>query len=53
MDFDFSFFLLLATVVTGLIWGGYLLFLKSKGLIFDEKNEPVFVEYARSFFRLC
>ncbi|MDD1633344.1 MAG: signal peptidase I, partial [Methylococcaceae bacterium] len=50
MDFDFSFFLLLATVVTGLIWGGYLLFLKSKGLIFDEKNEPVVVEYARSFF---
>jgi signal peptidase I len=50
MDFDFSFFLLIATVVTGVIWGGYLLFLKSKGLIFDEKNEPVLVEYARSFF---
>ncbi|MFZ2170702.1 MAG: signal peptidase I [Methylococcaceae bacterium] len=50
MDFDFSFFLLCATVVTGVIWGGYLLFLKSKGLSFDEKNEPVLVEYARSFF---
>ncbi|MGZ8191738.1 MAG: signal peptidase I, partial [Methylococcaceae bacterium] len=42
--------LLVATVVTGVIWGGYLLLLKSKGLTFDEKNEPVFVEYARSFF---
>jgi len=40
----------MATIVTGVIWGGYLLFLKSKGLIFDEKNEPVVVEYARSFF---
>jgi signal peptidase I len=50
MDYDFSFFLLCATVVTGVIWGGYLLILKSKGLSFDEKNEPVLVEYARSFF---
>ncbi|MDD2658099.1 MAG: signal peptidase I [Methylococcales bacterium] len=50
MDFDFSFFLLMATLITGVIWGGYLLFLKSKGLIFDEKKEPVLVEYARSFF---
>lgn len=50
MDFDFSFFLLTATVVTGIIWGGYLLILKSKGLTFDEKTEPWLVEYARSFF---
>ena len=50
MDFDFSFYLLLATVVTGIIWGSYLLFLKAKGQIFDEKNEPILVEYARSFF---
>jgi signal peptidase I len=50
MDFDFSFFLFVASVVTGVIWGGYLLFLKSKGLLFDEKNEPIIVEYARSFF---
>ena len=50
MDFDFSFFLLMATLITGVIWGGYLLFLKSKGRTFDEKNEPVLVEYARSFF---
>lgn len=50
MDFDFSFFLLVATVVTGLIWGGYLLYLKSQQRIFDETNEPIVVEYARSFF---
>ncbi len=50
MDFDFSFFLLVATLITGLVWGGYLLFLKSKGQVFDEANEPLLVEYARSFF---
>lgn len=50
MDFDFSFFLLVATVVTGLVWGGYLWYLKSKGQVFDEANEPILVEYARSFF---
>ncbi len=50
MDYDFSFFLFVATVITGLIWGGYLMYLKSKGQKFDEENEPVAVEYARSFF---
>lgn len=50
MDFDFSFFLLLATVVTGILWGGYLLYLKTQGATFDEENEPVIIEYARSFF---
>ena len=50
MDFDFSFYLLVATVVTGIIWGSYLLFLKTQGRVFDETNEPVLVEYARSFF---
>jgi len=50
MDFDFSFFLLIGTVVTGIIWGGYLLLLKSKGEVFDEANEPMIAEYARSFF---
>ena len=50
MDFDFSFFLLVATVITGVIWGGYLLMLKSTGAVFDEDNEPWLVEYARSFF---
>lgn len=50
MDFDFSFFLLVSTVITGIIWGGYLLLLKSKGETFSEENEPWLVEYARSFF---
>ncbi len=50
MDFDFSFFLLVATLVTGILWSGYLLFLKSKGREFDEANEPWAIEYARSFF---
>ena len=50
MDFDFSFFLLVATIVTGVIWGGYLLFLKFQDRVFDEANEPWAVEYARSFF---
>ncbi len=50
MDYDFSFFLFVASVVTGTIWGSYALFLKSKGQPYDENNEPVVVEYARSFF---
>ena len=50
MDFDFSFFLLVASIITGVVWGGYLLYLKSKNLPFDEENEPILVEYARSFF---
>ncbi|PPD40574.1 MAG: signal peptidase I [Methylobacter sp.] len=50
MDFDFSFFLLIGTVITGALWGGYLFLLKSKGEVFDEANEPVAIEYARSFF---
>jgi len=41
---------LIATVVTGVIWGGYLLMLKSTGAAFNEENEPWLVEYARSFF---
>lgn len=50
MDFDFSFFLLVATVITGIVWGGYLIYLKKIGREFDEANEPLLVEYARSFF---
>ena len=50
MDFDFSFFLFVASLVTGVIWGGYLLILKAKGETFDEENEPLAVEYSRSFF---
>ncbi|WP_394753376.1 signal peptidase I [Crenothrix sp.] len=50
MDYDFSFFLFLATLITGVTWGSYLLILKSRGEVFDENNEPILVEYARSFF---
>jgi signal peptidase I len=50
MDFDFSFFLFIASLVTGVIWGGYLLILKARGLAFNESDEPIIVEYARSFF---
>ncbi|MEE9395898.1 MAG: signal peptidase I [Methylococcales bacterium] len=50
MDFDFSAFLVLATVVTGIIWGSYLGYLKITDRISDPENEPILVEYARSFF---
>jgi signal peptidase I len=50
MDFDFSFFLVVATVVTGLIWGIYLIYLKFSSITFEEQKEPLIVEYARSFF---
>jgi len=50
MDFDFSLFLVIATFVTGVVWGGYLLYLKLNKREFDEQNEPWAVEYARSFF---
>ena len=50
MDFDFSFFLVVATLVTGLIWGGYLIYLKYFAVDSVPENEPIVVEYARSFF---
>lgn len=50
MDYDFSFFLVAATFVTGLIWGGYLLYLKFSKQDYDSAKEPILVEYARSFF---
>ena len=50
MDFDFSFYLVIATFVTGITWAAYLLYLKSADLVFNEKTEPRLVEYARSFF---
>ena len=50
MDFDFSFFLFSATVVTGIIWWGYLYYLKRNNRQYIEANEPLIVEYARSFF---
>ena len=51
MDFDFSFFLAMATLVTGAIWGGYLLFLKyNDEEVNHDRKEPLLVEYAHSFF---
>lgn len=50
MDYDFSFFLFVATVVTGIVWGGYLIYLKASDQVFSEEKEPLLVEYARSFF---
>jgi signal peptidase I len=58
MIFDFSFILVAATAVTGVIWGVDSWLFKQKrlsaagaaGLAPDAVREPVVVEYARSFF---
>ncbi len=50
LDFDFSFFLFAATVITGTLWYGYLLYLKRTNTEYSEDNEPLIIEYARSFF---
>lgn len=52
MDFDFSFFLVAATFVTGGVWGAYGLFRKASRVSneIDAQKEPIVVEYARSFF---
>src|SRR5690349_18450186 len=58
MIFDFSFILVAATLLTGLIWAVDSLFFKpsrlrdaaSRGVSADNVREPIVVEYARSFF---
>lgn len=50
MDYDFSFFLVIATFVTGVVWGGYWLYLKYAQQPYPTDKEPLLVEYARSFF---
>ncbi|MCQ8104239.1 signal peptidase I [Methylomonas sp. SURF-2] len=50
MDYDFSFFLVVATFVTGVVWGAYCLYLKYARLPYPADREPLLVEYARSFF---
>lgn len=58
MIFDFSFILVAATLLTGLIWGVDALVFKpqrvatasNKGAAPDTIREPLLVEYARSFF---
>ena len=49
MDYDFSFFLVLATFVTGTVWGGYALIQRGKPAE-PARPEPLIVEYASSFF---
>lgn len=50
MDFDFETFLLTATLVAALIWGGYVWKKKKTRAPSDEGKEPLLVEYSRSFF---
>ncbi len=50
MDYDFSFFLVVVSLVTGIIWAAYWLYLKKVQIEYVEENEPLIVEYARSFF---
>lgn len=58
MIFDFSFILVAATMISGIIWGlDSLLFkarrrqlLSARGASSEEVRDPVLVEYARSFF---
>jgi signal peptidase I len=50
MDYDFSFFLVAASLVTGVIWGGYLLCLKIYKIDAHDKPEPFLIETAHSFF---
>ncbi len=49
MDFDFSFFLFAATLVSGIIWGGYWGYLRRQQKPYPA-TEPLLVDYARSFF---
>ena len=50
MDYDFSFFLVVATGLTGLISGFYWLFHeRTRGRVAPQ-DQPMLVEYARSFF---
>ncbi len=55
MIFDFAFFLVLATFLTGILWGlDVLLFrprrLRAAAALGEPPKEPIVVEYARSFF---
>jgi signal peptidase I len=49
MDYDFSFFLVVATFVTGIIWGIYALMQRYK-FADPAALDPILVEYAKSFF---
>ncbi len=50
MNFDFPFFLVVATAVTGGIWLIDALFFARRRRAAEKAKEPLLVEYARSFF---
>ncbi len=50
MDLDFSFFLVVASFVTGILWAGYSLLRKPVAEAGPAQQEPLWVEYSRSFF---
>jgi len=50
MNFDFSLVLVILTLFSGAIWGIDSWFFRARRDDDREKTEPVFVEYARSFF---
>jgi signal peptidase I len=50
MDYDFSFYLVVGSFLTGLIWGGHWLYCKVTNAPYPPEKEPVAVEYSRSFF---
>jgi signal peptidase I len=50
MDIDFEFMLVVATLVTGVIWGGYRVLRRTGGFSATAAGEPLIVEYAHSFF---
>jgi signal peptidase I len=50
MDFDFEFLLVVATLISGLIWGGYVLLNRFGSTVRHNEKEPLIVEYAHSFF---
>lgn len=50
MDIDFEFFLVLATLVSGVVWGGYVMVKRIRPVKAAREKEPLLVEYAHSFF---
>ena len=50
MSFDFSLMLVILTILSGVIWAIDIWFLRARRADDQKRNEPVVVEYARSFF---
>lgn len=50
MSFDFSLMLVVLTFLSGAIWAADVWFFRNRRAEDDQANEPVLVEYARSFF---